>query len=171
MSLDKYAHLIKKYRPVGDTLLIVTECEADKKVGSIIIAKVTENHRLDVAKESGIVINIAPTAFYSHYEKQLIEVGDQVLFARYAGKELHGEHDEDGNPVILRWIYSDDVYGVVEGDVPDQQHIVPESAKRFEIDMAAENAEMQDRINFAMSKGNKGLQHEKRKFSVRMGDK
>lgn len=63
-------------------------------------------------QESGVVVQLGHCA-YGNFSKNWCEVGDEVLFQRYAGKPRE-EMDEHGNIGYYRILKDIDVIGVIK---------------------------------------------------------
>ena len=66
-------------QPLADRVLI-KPAEAEEKIGGIIIP--------DTAKEKPLKGEIIATGNGTKDEEMILKVGDQVLYAKYAGQEL-----------------------------------------------------------------------------------
>lgn len=64
--------------------------------------------REQAAVETGIVISIGSTAFVDYGAKGIIEVGDKVYFAKYAGK-----HVKDGEEELLA-LNDEDIIAIIK---------------------------------------------------------
>lgn len=97
----KGAYMFKKFRPLGDYIL-VKRVESEEKTASGIIIP-------DAAKEkaqTGIVIAVGQGRYHEGKTTPLtVQVNDTVYFGKYAGTEAGDDH------LIIR---ENDVLGVIE---------------------------------------------------------
>ncbi len=95
-----------KLKPLGDRVVVKPLEEEERTKGGIVLP--------DTAKEKpqhGEVIAVGPGNWDEDGEKRVpldVEVGDRVLYAKYAGTEVK---TDDGDLLILR---ASDVLAVVE---------------------------------------------------------
>jgi len=94
--------MFKKFRPLGDRVLIKRIEDESKTAGGIIIP--------DAAKEkaqTGIVVAVGPGRVDAHGKliPMNVKEDDVVYFGKYSGTELNDEH------LIVR---EDEVMGIIE---------------------------------------------------------
>lgn len=151
--MEKYQDIIKKYyEPTGDIVMIAVDFEIEKTTASGLVIPLTqENDRLATGQESGTVLAVSQNATYADYSKPTFQPGDRVLFARYAGREIRGEVDTNGDPVRLRWMRPDDIFTKFHGTLPDQSKLAV-SSEKLKFDAAAEELEARNREAYEMAK-------------------
>ena len=96
-------------RPVGHILLVLPLEVEEVSKGGIIMATASQNRREEMGQTEATVVALGNTA-YADQREPWCGVGDQVIFARYAGTERKGS---DGK--TYRLINDLDVKGVLEG--------------------------------------------------------
>lgn len=98
---------MRKYKPVGDRVVVKIEKIEEKSQGGIILANDTRE-KDQMAREEGTVIAVG--AMCGSSEGVEYNIGDLVAFARYGGKHLG--YDENKNEVrVMREI---DILVVIE---------------------------------------------------------
>jgi len=72
-----------------DNIVVLTDKVAEATVGGIFITNLSQE-QLNVGAETGVVVSIGP-------EVKHMEVGDHVMFGRYAGQVFHrpSVHEEE----------------------------------------------------------------------------
>lgn len=93
----------EEMRVVGPRIKVLVDAPAEKKVGMII----TELGDREEDNETGIVVGLGDTA-YGGFDKNWVDLGDKILFQRYAGKPRE-EFDKDGKIVYYRILKDIDV--------------------------------------------------------------
>lgn len=142
---DRYKNIKKKYKATEDTLIVIVDEVPEKKsAAGVIIADTQELTRKQSSITSGIVLHVSPQAYLSRYDKQTVKEGDHVLFAKYGGIEIF-ELDDNGKCISLRWLYSDDIYGFINGDLPDQSVLKPKDEDLTGVDLAFDSVEENNR--------------------------
>ena len=110
--------------PIGDKVVIHIDEPETLSTGGIIIPDVVRDNKT-IAANRGTIIAIGPSAEL-HYsadgvEKKEMQVGDRVIFARYAGSAV--AMNKDGKRINVRLIYDRDVICLISGeeefDVPN----------------------------------------------------
>lgn len=94
-----------KYRPLM-CKAIVKIVKDKQSAGGIIIVDTSQEH---MAKEEGIILSIGTNCFDGDENAPVI--GDKVTFARYGGKSLGRDENDDE----LRVIKDIDVLAIIEG--------------------------------------------------------
>jgi chaperonin GroES len=82
--------------PTEYKVLISAKTIEEKTAGGIIIPD-TSKERQQFAQMEGVLVAVSPLAFtYDDWkEAQPPQVGDRVLFAKYAGAEIKGKDGKD----------------------------------------------------------------------------
>lgn len=84
---------------VGDRVLIKPKDLEKKSKGGIILNYGDQENVYKMATQEGTIIDIGPEA-YNEYKEPWVKVGDQVIFAQYAGKFLEDPETEEKYIVI-----------------------------------------------------------------------
>ncbi|MDO5716217.1 MAG: co-chaperone GroES [Tissierellia bacterium] len=92
-----------KIKPIGDRLLI-EKMEAEEKTKSGIVLPGTAKEEQSIAT----VIAISDELTKDEKKKDIIKVGDQVIYSKYAGTEVKGA---DKEYYIVKWT---DILAVIE---------------------------------------------------------
>lgn len=91
---------MRKYKPVGDRVVVKINQMEEKSEGGIILAGTTREKE-QMAREEGIVLAVG--AMCGSDEGVEYKIGDLVAFARYGGKHLG--YDEEKNEIrVMREI-------------------------------------------------------------------
>jgi chaperonin GroES len=98
---------MRKYKPVGDRVVVTIKAMEEKSEGGIILAPAVKEKE-QMAREEGIVLAVG--AMCGSEEGVEYKEGDLVAFARYGGKHLG--YDENKNEIrVMREI---DILVVIE---------------------------------------------------------
>lgn len=98
---------MRKYKPVGDRVVIRIKAVEEKSEGGIILPGAVQE-KDQMAREEGIVIAVGNMC--GSEEGVEYKVGDLVAFARYGGKHLG--YDEEKNEIrVMREV---DILVVIE---------------------------------------------------------
>lgn len=97
-------------RPVGHILLVLPLEVEEVTAGGIVVVTGDKVRREEMGQTEATVLALGNTA-YSDQPEPWCQVGDRVVFARYAGTERKGS---DGR--MYRLINDLDVKGVLEGE-------------------------------------------------------
>ena len=97
-------------RPVGHRVLIEVEAPEEVSKGGIILSK---DKRHQEAMEIGTVVALGPTA-YKGFDDGVpwVQVGDKVLYVRYAGKSFKDNKTEK----FYRTINDDEIWFILDED-------------------------------------------------------
>lgn len=96
--------------PKGHTILVLPKEVEQKTASGIIVSSTSEHERLEMAQMYAVVIAISPVA-WSDQEEPFAKVGDEIIFAKYAGHLFEGK---DG--VTYRLINDLDVKATLDTD-------------------------------------------------------
>lgn len=114
--------ILNKYTPLGGRVLVkVVSAPIEEKTDSgLIIARTSENNRQEAARECGEVLWLGKYAFKSYYDGEpWCDVGDRVVFVRYAGREIIEVDDDTGEVYRLRFIEDQDLFAKLNhGEYP-----------------------------------------------------
>jgi co-chaperonin GroES (HSP10) len=77
-------------RPTGYNVLVAVDVLEEKTQGGIILPN-AHKEREDSASERGRLVAVSPMAFKGgDWPEEVPQVGDEVLYQRYAGSEFEG---------------------------------------------------------------------------------
>lgn len=65
------------------------------KAAGIVVPKMGEKIREEQAVDRGIVVSIGSQAFKEWTEDEVVHVGDEVFFAKYAGKRIKDPYTKE----------------------------------------------------------------------------
>lgn len=91
--------------PIGDIVLVKLD-EVEEKVGSVLLPE-DYRDRKQVAATTGTIISLGSDAFLDFTDMRKPQVGDRIVFKRYAGSQAEGVDVE--NYYLMK---AKDVFGV-----------------------------------------------------------
>ena len=101
---------------VGDRVLIKPKDLEKKSKGGIIINYGDQENVYKMATQEGTIVGIGPEAYSEYKGGPWVKVGDNVIFAQYAGKFLEDPETEE-KYIVINDI---DVQVIVEGVKTDE---------------------------------------------------
>jgi co-chaperonin GroES (HSP10) len=96
--------------PVGISVLVLPDPVAQETESGIVISTDSEHSREEMRQTDGVVVAIAPDAFYDERVPRC-KVGERIIMAAYAGMVRKGN---DG--LTYRLIKDDDVVAILVKD-------------------------------------------------------
>lgn len=98
--------------PINNFLLVKIDREEEKTKGGII-KPIDHAKKQQAAKDTGEVIKISPDAFPDNLFTNPPQVGDKVIFSKYAGIIAHGDLD-NSNDDLYKLMPDTEIYAFIK---------------------------------------------------------
>jgi len=112
---DTRGNIDVRYRPTGYGLLIMPITPPEKTKGGIYVPQ-TVNDVNEARTNVGRIVRIGPAAYKAERfnDWEIPNLGDYVTFGQYAGKIIELLVPSLGRFVKFRYIFDDEVTGIIE---------------------------------------------------------